>query len=108
MQTRRALLFGLAFVLLAGSIVANAQSSALQFVAIAPCRVVDTRSGNPIQGGTSQNFAVQGSQGSCTNIPPSAAGYSLNVTVVPRGTLGYLTVWPAGQPQPVVFHPEFT
>ena len=26
----------------------------------------------------------------------------MNVTVVPGPTLGYLTIWPAGQPQPVV------
>jgi hypothetical protein len=63
---------------------------------------VDTRSSQPIQGGTFQNFAVQGDQGDCNGIPPSAAAYSLNVTVVPRGPLNYLTVWPAGQDQPVV------
>jgi hypothetical protein len=82
---------------------ASAQSSALQFVAISPCRIVDTRSNNdPIQGNTSRNFAIQGSQGNCSNIPASAAAYSLNVTVVPHGPLSYLTVWPAGETQPVV------
>jgi hypothetical protein len=35
-------------------------------------------------------------------IPPTAAGYSLNVAVVPRGTLGFLTLWPSGQSQPLV------
>jgi len=28
--------------------------------------------------------------------------YSLNVTVVPTGSLGYLTIWPTGQGQPLV------
>ena len=28
--------------------------------------------------------------------------YSLNVTVVPHGPLGYLTIWPTGEDQPVV------
>ena len=76
---------------------------ALQFIAISPCRAVDTRppSGSgPIQGGTSQNFAISGA-GSCPTLP-SAAVYSMNVTVVPtNGYLGYLTVWPAGEPQPL-------
>ena len=30
------------------------------------------------------------------------AAYSLNVTVVPQGPLGYLTIWPTGEDQPVV------
>jgi uncharacterized repeat protein (TIGR03803 family) len=70
-------------------------------VTVAPCRLVDTRqTGNPIQGGTAQTFTVP-QLGSC-NIPASAAAYSLNVTVVPHGPLGYLTIWPTGGNQPVV------
>jgi hypothetical protein len=73
----------------------------IQFVPVTPCRLVDTRlTGNPIQGGTSQNFTLP-QLGGC-NIPSSAAAYSLNVTVVPRGTLGYLTIWPTGEAQPLV------
>ncbi|MGO9562003.1 MAG: choice-of-anchor tandem repeat GloVer-containing protein [Candidatus Korobacteraceae bacterium] len=73
----------------------------LQFVPVTPCRLVDTRqSGDPIQGGTYRNFIVP-QLGNC-NIPASAAAYSLNVTVVPQGPLGYLTVWPAGESQPLV------
>jgi uncharacterized repeat protein (TIGR03803 family) len=75
--------------------------SGQQFSAVAPCRLVDTRqTGNPIQGGTSQNFTIP-QLGGC-NIPTSATAYSLNVTVVPHGSLGYLTVWPAGLAQPGV------
>jgi hypothetical protein len=33
---------------------------------------------------------------------PSTTAYSLNATVVPHGPLSFLTLWPAGQPQPVV------
>jgi hypothetical protein len=36
------------------------------------------------------------------NIPSSAQAYSLNFTAVPHGFLGYLTVWPTGQNQPIV------
>jgi hypothetical protein len=68
-----------------------------------PCRAVDTRlTGGPIAGGTSRNFNP--AAGACS-IPSPGAGaiaYSVNVTVVPHGALGYLTVWPAGEPQPVV------
>jgi uncharacterized repeat protein (TIGR03803 family) len=78
---------------------------AQQFVPLAqPCRAVDTRpehGGNgPIQEDTYQNFPISGA-GAC-GILTSAAVYSMNVSVVPTGYLGYLTVWPAGQPQPLV------
>ena len=32
----------------------------------------------------------------------TAKAYSLNITAVPHGGLGYLTTWPTGQAQPVV------
>ncbi len=79
----------------------NPTPSPLQFVAVTPCRLVDTRqTGGPIQGGTSRDFPIP-QEGGC-NIPTTAAAYSLNVSVVPSGPLGYLTIWPAGQGQPVV------
>ncbi len=87
------------------SVIAGAPPSALQFVAVTPCRVVDTRNGTgqfggpAIQGQTYRSFPLP--QGIC-NIPSSAAAYSLNVTAVPQGPLGYMTVWPTGQPQPLV------
>jgi YVTN family beta-propeller protein len=78
--------------------------TALQFVPLAqPCRAVDTRpdhgGGGPIQGGTFQNFPISGA-GTCGTMA-SAAAYSMNVSVVPNGPLGYLTVWPAGQTRPL-------
>ncbi len=96
--------FILAFIVLSTSIVADSQT-ALQFVAATPCRVVDTRwadgtlGGPPIPGQSSRDFVIP--NGPC-KIPSTAAAYSLNVTVVPHGTLGYLTVWPSGQPRPVI------
>ena len=80
-------------------------SEAEQFVPLSqPCRAVDTRPSQggmgPIPGGTSQNFAISG-EGGCPALP-NAAVYSMNVTVVPGPRLGYLTIWPAGGPQPVV------
>ncbi len=74
--------------------------SGLQFTPITPCRLEDTRqTGNYIQGGTAENFTIP-QLGGC-NIPTSASAYSLNVTVAPYGSLGYLTVWPAGLAQPL-------
>ena len=40
---------------------------------------------------------------SSCNLPSTAQAYSLNFTVVPRGSsLGYCSSWPTGQPQPFV------
>jgi len=79
----------------------NPIPSPLQFVAVTPCRLIDTRlTGGPIQGGTSRDFPIP-QEGGC-NIPTSAAAYSLNVSVVPQGPLGYLTIWPTGEGRPVV------
>ncbi len=78
-------------------------SSGLQFVAMTPCRVVDTRGapgtfgGPSLAGGTQRDFPLP--QGAC-NIPTTAAAYALNVTIVPHGPLGYLTVWPTGLNRP--------
>jgi hypothetical protein len=41
-------------------------------------------------------------QASSCNIPAAAQAYSLNITAAPHGSLGYITVWPAGQNQPLV------
>lgn len=80
-------------------------SGSYDFYPAPPCRVADTRGavgpfgGPSMSGGQSRDFAVPSS--GC-NIPPTASAYSLNVTVVPAGFLGYLSTWPAGQPQPNV------
>jgi len=80
-------------------------TSELQFIPIAPCRIADTRNptgafgGPELAGGATRTFNVP--QSDC-GIPSMAAAYSLNVTVVPIISLGYLTIWPAGQAQPTV------
>ena len=77
----------------------------LRFIPVLPCRLVDTRNANgpfggpKLGGGTSSSFVIPNSP---CNIPPTAAAYSLNVTVVPDGQLGYLTIWPTGGAQPLV------
>jgi len=89
------------------SVVGGAPSDAVQFVPLAPCRVVDTRNPNgtfggpPIAGGTYRTFPLP--SGDC-NIPSDATGYSVNVTLVPpsHNGVGYLTIWPTGELQPTV------
>ncbi len=80
-------------------------ANSLQFYPVTPCRVIDTRWTNGTFGGpvlaasTPRSFPIRSS--SC-GIPAAATAYSLNTTVVPRGPLGYLSVWPAGTAQPTV------
>ena len=82
--------------------------SALAFYPLTPCRVADTRNGNfppglgppSLSAGVERQFPILDATG--CNIPSSAAAYSLNFTVVPSGSLGYLTVWPTGQTRPTV------
>ena len=75
----------------------------LSFVPITPCRVVDTRNPNGPFGGpflsgqASRGFTVPSS---ACNIPTTAQAYSFNVTVVPHGGLGFLTMYPCGQTLP--------
>src|SRR5579883_773917 len=93
---------------LSGTLTSNTDfqvTGPLQFVPVTPCRLLDTRQGNPILGGTMQSFTIQNlnANGPCGSlIPTNAAAYSLNVSVVPRGPLGYLTIWPQGEIQPFV------
>jgi YVTN family beta-propeller protein len=74
----------------------------------APCRVLDTRPPNgngPFTGTLSPPVNVLASPCSVpSSVPPASLGYNFNATVVPYqgGSLGYLTLWPAGENQPVV------
>jgi len=78
----------------------SSPSNPLQFVSVAPCRVVDTRGPNgpfggpPIQGGTFRSFPIPLSD---CNISASAGAYVLTVTVIPNGRLSLLTVYPTGE-----------
>ena len=86
------------------SVLGGVPPNALQFVPVTPCRLVDTRpdrGGNgPIPGGTSESFPIP-QLGGC-NIPDTATAYSLNVSAVPATVLGFLTIWPTGEAQPIV------
>jgi hypothetical protein len=87
---------------------ADAQTP-LRLVNVTPCRLVDTRQGSPIQGGTFDTFnlrslAQSGGVGCKAFSLSTAQAYSLNVTLVPvnGGPVAYLTIWPTGENQPLV------
>ena len=86
-----------------------ANANPLVFVAMPPCRVVDTRTigqgltgafGPPsLAAGAVRTFPVLSST-TCT-IPAVAQAYSFEITVVPPGPLAYITAFPTGQSAPV-------
>jgi hypothetical protein len=83
-------------------------SSPLPFVAIAPCRIVDTR--QPISDGFHQpNFADDEARTfnlpastDCPGLPATAGAYSLNIQFRPLTVLAYLTAYPTGTTRPGV------
>jgi hypothetical protein len=101
-----------------------AAATALQFYAVAPCRLVDTRgaaagfngiepfSGPSITAGDTLTIPVQSAAEAsadtepapCGVIPSSAQAYSVNITVVPHadGAVDYVSLWAAGASQPFV------
>lgn len=80
-------------------------TTGLRFVPVTPCRIADTRlatgpfGGPIIAAAQSRDFAIPSS---ACGIPATALAYSLNITAVPSGVLGFLTAWPAGQSRPLV------
>ena len=77
---------------------APARPGGLSLYPSVPCRVLDTRNGHGAFGG---ELTVDVLNSAC--VPPNQAqAYVINATVIPVGSLGYLTLWPDGQPQPVV------
>ena len=80
----------------------------LQFYTVTPCRVADTRTGQGFTGAfgppslaayAGRNFPIQSSP---CGILSTAQAYALNLTVVPLGTLSFLSAWPTGQAYPGV------
>ena len=81
----------------------------LVFVGLTPCRVMETRVGQgqtgafgppTMSGGSSRTVPIP-THPTCA-VPGTAKAYSFNVTVVPQGPLGFLTIWPTGSAQPLV------
>jgi hypothetical protein len=65
-----------------------------QFVPMTPCRMFDSRPYGPMPSG---EYGLEISPTGCgSDIPASASAYSFNVTVIPPGPLGFLTLYPLG------------
>jgi trimeric autotransporter adhesin len=82
-------------------------SAASHFIAIVPCRVVDTRNalgpygGPKMTGSETRSFDID--NGPCPGIPSGAAAYSVAIGVTETvGNGSYLTAWPTGTSQPLV------
>jgi flagellar basal body rod protein FlgF len=74
-------------------------SGGLSLYTRAPCRVLDTRLASGEFVGT-LTANVTGS--TCGTLPSAARAFVQNATVVPGGSLAYLTLWPNGEMQPLV------
>jgi hypothetical protein len=76
---------------------------ALPFVALPPCRLVDTRGNAPLTGGFLPSATVRSYTlaGVC-NVPANAQAISLNAVVVKPVGPGFLTLWPEGGAFPPV------
>ncbi|MFN0172489.1 MAG: SBBP repeat-containing protein [Bryobacteraceae bacterium] len=86
---------------------AAGSGAGLRFVPVTPCRIMDTRDsgygavfGPPYLNANSIRPAPI-PQSRC-DIPSTARAYSVNLTVVPVGTLPYVTLSPSGQARPLV------
>jgi len=88
-----------------GYFVAAADPSGLAFYPLSPCRLTDTRlpaaplNGPALTGSATRTLPVLSSN--CL-VAPTARAYSLNLTAVPQGPVGYLTAFPTGASRPLV------
>lgn len=84
-------------------------SAGLRFVSITPCRLMETRPeyavgqagnfGPPyMRAGETRTMTLSAS--TTCSIPSTAKAYVLNVTLVPRGSVDFATVWPGGESRP--------
>ena len=78
----------------------NTHIAGFRFVPVTPCRIADTRNATgPFGGpfiGANATREINIPSSAC-GIPATAQAYSLNITVVPKSTLGFLTMFPCGQ-----------
>lgn len=80
-----------------GAGVAEAATTApARFVAVTPCRVLDSRPTGVAAGGSLRIDVV----GERCGVPAGATAAALTVTVVDPDGPGFVTLWPADEPQP--------
>jgi hypothetical protein len=99
--------------LLAGwlSFAGPAAGVGLEFFPLAPCRLVDTRGAAAPAGGPALDDGVvrvfQVIDGCAGAIPKAATAVTVNVTAVPGGRAGSLTIYPAGLAPPTTTNVSF-
>ena len=99
--------------LLAGfaTLASPASGAGLEFFALPPCRLVDTRDGPgptgglPLADGEVRVFQIAG--GCAGAIPEAATAITVNVTAVPSGSSGSLVIYPAGLAPPAASSVSF-
>ena len=75
-------------------------SGGLSLYSLTPCRAEDSRQPAGTVAFTGA-FSVPAAGAAC-GVPTAAQALVLNATVVPSGSLGYLSLWPGGGAQPGV------
>jgi hypothetical protein len=91
----------------ASTLAAAGSTSTLVFIAITPCRLMDTRADQGKTGAFGPP-ALNANQARVVPVPlsncgvPASAAYSMNLAVVPSGSgvVGYLSAWPNDKPWP--------
>ncbi|HEX9150278.1 MAG TPA: hypothetical protein VF958_14070 [Thermoanaerobaculia bacterium] len=85
-------------------------SPGVGFVAVTPCRLVDTRGGEPFTGAygppalvahATRDFDLN-SAPHCPGIPAGVDAYSLNLGAILPAADGFLSAWPTGSAMPTV------
>ncbi len=85
---------------------AAAPAASAAYVAVQPCRLTDTRNGTGFTRVDARTLLIA-TRGVC-GIPTGATAVALTLTVVDPQASGYLSAWPANQPQPTVSSLNFS
>jgi len=85
-------------------------STGLKFVPLPPCRLMETRALYNFEGRTgafgppsltaAESRTLNLPASNVCNIPSTAKAYVVNVTLIPKTTADFVTVWPAGDVRP--------
>lgn len=92
------------------SAVAPSAHAQYSYFSLNPCRIVDTRNPNSVDGGpimaanSTRSFTIRGVCG----VPSTAKAISLNLAVTGLSAGGFVTLWPSGSSQPVVSSINFS
>ncbi|MFN7936909.1 MAG: BACON domain-containing protein [Bryobacteraceae bacterium] len=88
-------------------------TSNLRFVPLAPCRLMETRAEYNYEGRTGafgppyvkagETRTLTPSNSTVCQVPTTARAFVLNITLIPRSGVDFVTLFPAGEPRPDFF-----